>query len=173
MRPLLLLVAAGTLTGACAGQPALHSGLTTLAGKERALIAAAPPSRVSPFRRIWRSRAPWGYLKWDQERSSVVAGAPVGLLQAMRDELGRVNQRALAGGDAHLAVIIYRYRPEHFFGAARVEYEAVARDEQGALLWAVEDAIEASESLAESPADDEATIVARELAKKVRAEFRR
>lgn len=173
MKTAILILVAATLGTACAGPGSLHSGRTTLADKERAAMVAGPPKKGSPFRRVWRSRASWGYLKWDEDRSSTVAGAPAGLLQAMRDEVGRVNQRARAGGDAHLAVTVYRYRPEGFLSRSRVEYEAAARDEKGALLWAVEDVIEPSPDKAESLADDEASLIARELARKVRAEFGR
>lgn len=173
MKGPMLIVIAGAMAGACAGPGALHAGRTTLADKERVTVAAAAPRNGSPFARVWRSRASWGYLKWDEDRSSVVAGAPAGLLPVVRDEVGRINQRATAGVDAHLAVTVYRYRPEGFLRSALVEYEAVARDEKGALLWAVEDSIEPSDRMVESPADSETLVIARELARRIRQEFGR
>lgn len=172
LRTVLIPISA-MLVAACASA-GLHSGKTSLLPQETATVASqGKEAGSSRFRRFWKSPnlSSWRLLKWDQDRSSVVADAPAGLLQNVRDELGRLNQRDGRGGDLSLTVTVYLYRAGGWFSDPRANYEIVARDGKGKAVWVADDEVVARPELARSLVDPEEAVVAREIARKVREEF--
>ena len=89
----------------------------------------------------------------------------------MRDELGRLNQRAGAGEEIALAVTVYRFETEGTWSKPTAFYELVARDQRGKVLWAADDKVRATDDLAVSLVDPPSAIMAREILRKVREQF--
>jgi hypothetical protein len=90
----------------------------------------------------------------------------------MRDEIGRLNQRYRAGENISLAVTVYRFDKGGIWsGPPTAHYELVARDQQGQVVWAADDKVEAAASLARTLADTSSAIVGREVLRKVRQQF--
>jgi hypothetical protein len=167
--PLGGLVAAG-----CASTSRLHDGRTALAAPETAaVVSGANKGSGEGFRRLWKSSGfkPWRFLKWDQERSSAEPGAPAALLQALRDEIGRLNQRPANGDDLLLTVTVYLYRGGGWFSQPKAHYELVARNQAGKAVWVADDEVVARSELARSLADPEEAVVAREIARRIRQAF--
>ena len=170
----MLVASIGALAG-CASGTALHVGPSTLATRERATLAQAKPRNgQGGFRKSWKSPAikTWALLKWDSDHSSAVPGAPAGLLQAIRDELGRMNQRPATGESLTLVVTVYGYDRGGWFSPPSAAYELVARNSNGQAVWFAEDEVSAPPELAHTLADSAELILAREISRKVRVEFR-
>jgi hypothetical protein len=114
---------------------------------------------------------PWNLLRWDTSRSFAVSDAPGDLLQTIRDEIGRLNQRSGGGEDLVLAVTVYYFEKAGFWNGPVADYELVARDMGGGVVWAVDDKIEALEALAQALTDPPSAIIAREILRKLRRQF--
>jgi hypothetical protein len=173
MLRMLIIPLGGILVGGCAAA-GLHSGKTTLLPQETAtVISQGKDSKAGGFRRIWKSPTlhTWRLLKWDQDRSSVTADAPGGLLQNVRDEIGRLNQRDGQGEDLLLAVTVYVYRAGGWFSNPKAHYELVARDGRGKAVWVADDEVIARPDMARSLVDPEEAVIAREIGRKLREEF--
>lgn len=169
----LIVPLSGLLVGACASTE-LHPGKTTLLPQETAtVVTQGKETKPGGFRRIWRSPAlhSWRLLKWDQDRCSVASDTPAALLQNIRDEIGRLNQRDRQGDDLALAVTVYLYRAGGWFSDPRAYYELVARDGKGKVVWVADDEVVAKSELARSLVDPEEAVIAREIARKVRETF--
>jgi hypothetical protein len=168
----ILMVAALFGTAGCA--PAVfHDGRTTLARREQPCLASRNRGAKRHFRPVlscagMRSR---GLLRWDASKSFVVSDAPSDLLQAIRDEVGRLNESARLGEDLALAVTVYRFRRAALWHAPAAYYELVARDMRGQVVWALDDKIEAREELARTLVDPPSAIIAREILRKLRSQF--
>lgn len=171
---LLFVPIGGVVAAGCAASSSLHQGRTALAPPETAtVVARSEKGRGDGFRRSWKSPAlkPWRLLKWDQERSSVAPGAPAALLQTIREEVGRLNQRPASGEDLLLTVTVYIYRGGGWFSDPKAHYELVARDRTGKAMWVADDEIVARPELARSLVDPEEIVVAREIVRKIRQTF--
>jgi hypothetical protein len=167
-----LFAAAAICHLGCASSATLHTGKTTLASRERAVLARSAVRESDGFRRSWRRRGVQiGLVKWDGDRSSSVAAAPRELLQAIRDEIGRLNRYQRAGEEVRLSVTVFEWRRAFFTGTPEVGYEVVGRDRAGQLLWMAEDVIHASSRLAVTLAEEHEQIVARELARRLKKEL--
>jgi hypothetical protein len=114
---------------------------------------------------------PWNLLRWDASRSFAVSNAPVDLLETIRDEIGRLNQRPGFGEDLLLAVTVYRFKKAGLWNGPVADYELVARDMLGRVVWAVDDKIEAREELAQALTDPPSAVIAREILRKLRRQF--
>lgn len=170
MRP--VLVAATLLSVGCA--PAtFHEGRTSLALGERPYLAPRSGAASGVFQRFWQAPGsrPWGLLRWDESRSSAATDAPGDLLQAIRDEIGRLNQGPRYGEVLVLAVTVYRFARASLWNAPAAHCELVARDVRGQVIWAADDTIEAKEALAQSLVDPPGSIIAREILRKLRRKF--
>jgi len=152
--------------------PGFHEGRTSLARDEQACLMGGG-SGQGGFARFWRSPklVHWGFLKWQEDASWAAPAAPVRLLQAIRDELGRVNAQAGHGADLALAVTVYRFERAGFWSKAAASYELVARDQAGRVVWAADDKVEVRKELARTLADSASTIIAREILRKVLLEL--
>ena len=168
----ILMVAALFGTAGCA--PAVfHAGRTTLARSERACLAPRKGATSGIFVRFCDApeMRSWGLLRWDASKSFVVSDAPSDLLQAIRDEVGRLNESSRLGEDLALAVTVYRFRRAALWHAPAAYYELVARDMRGQVVWALDDKIEAREELAQTLVDPPSAIIAREILRKLRLQF--
>ncbi len=167
------LVMSVVLGGGCA--PAIfHEGRTSLAPAERSYLAPREGAPSGTFARFWqapRLRA-WGLVRWDESKSFAVRDAPGKLLQAVRDEVGRLNQEARTGEDVTLAVTVYRFTKGGFLNAPAAYYELVTRDVRGQVVWAADDKIEAAPDLAKTLVDPPSAIIAREILRKLRRQLR-
>jgi hypothetical protein len=168
----ILMVAALFGTVGCA--PAVfHDGRTTLAQREQPCLASRKGAPSGIFVRFCRApeMRSWGLLRWDASKSFVVSDAPSDLLQAIRDEVGRLNESSRLGEDLALAVTVYRFRRAALWHAPAAYYELVARDMWGRVVWALDDKIEAREELAQTLVDPPSAIIAREILRKLRRQF--
>ena len=171
---LVIVPISGIVAAGCATSTSLHGGRTSLASAEAAtVVAGAQKGSGDGFRRLWKSPGlkSWRLLKWDQERSTVAPGAPPALLQMIRDEVGRLNQRPANGEDLVLSVTVYVYRAGGWFSNAKAHYELVARNHAGKAVWVADDEVAARSELASNLVDPEEAIVAREIARKIRQAF--
>lgn len=165
--PLIVMVAAGCVP------PTFHAGRTSLASYERGVLEPRQATPKRAFARSWRSptMGEVGLLRWEGERSSACAAGPKDLLQAMRDDLGRLNQGAGIGEDLSVAVTIYRFERAGIWREPTAFVELVARDPVGRVVWAAEDGIEAKPELAQTLADTPSTIIAREVRRRTGQEI--
>ena len=127
---MVLVPLGGVLVASCATTSKLHEGHTALVSSESATAAAgAQKGGGDGFRRLWQSPGlkRWRLLKWDQDHSSVAPGAPPSLLQSIREEVGRLNQRPASGDDLLLTCTVYLYRTGGWFSNPKAHYELVAR----------------------------------------------
>jgi len=171
---MIIVPLGGIVAVGCATAPRLHQGSTALAVPETATVAAhAEEGSGDGFRRLWRSPAlkSWRLLKWDQDHSTAAVGSPATLLQTIREEVGRLNQRPAAGEDLVLTCTVYVYRGGGWFSNPKAHYELVARNQTGKAVWVADDEVVAKPELARSLADPEETVVAREIARKIRQAF--
>jgi hypothetical protein len=170
---MLIVPIGGIVAMGCATTPSLHPGRTALAATETATVARSEKIDGRGFRRLWRSPTfkPWRLLKWDQDKSAVAPGAPATLLPAIRDEIGRLNQRPASGEDLLLTVTVYLYRAGGWFSDPKAHYELVARNQAGTAVWFADDEVVAASSLARILVDPEEVLIAREIAGKVRQAF--
>ena len=170
MRVPFLMVA---MLGLGCAAPGFHAGRSSLVGPEQNHLQGkgGPPSAV--FRRFWQTTPPksWGMIRWDSARSWAVPSAPPDLLQSIRDEVGRLNQRAPLRDDVMVSVTVYGYEPQGYFAAARCKYELVVRDKAGKVEWAADDEIRPGKELAMSLVDTNAAMIGREVLRKIRDQF--
>ena len=166
------LLMAVVLSMGCAST-GFHEGKTTLGKSERGYLVAGKAAQEGPFDRFWRgpNLRPWGLVKWQEDRSWATSDAPKDLLQSIRDELGRLNQRAGNGENVALAVTVYRFEKSGMWKKPTAYYELVARDERGKVVWAADDKVRASEDLALSLVEPPSSTIAREILRKVREQF--
>jgi len=173
MRGLSFTALAAITVSACASSGTLHNGPTALHPEETTVVARSTERSAGGFRRVWRAPGlkPFGLIKWDQDRSVAAPPAPADLLQVMRDELGRVNQRRAKGDDVVLTVTVYAYDAGGWFSQPSAHYELVARNKKGQAVWAVDDEIAVRRDLALTLVDSDEVLLARELVTKIRQEF--
>jgi hypothetical protein len=168
----VLMVAALFGMAGCA-PTVFHDGRTTLARREQPCLASrkgAPSGIFARSCQVQQMRS-WNLLRWDASRSFAVSNAPVDLLETIRDEIGRLNQRPGFGEDLLLAVTVYRFEKAGLWNGPVADYELVARDMLGRVVWAVDDKIEAREDLAQALTDPPSAVIAREILRKLRRQF--
>jgi hypothetical protein len=164
---------AGLLAVVGCASTGFHEGRTSLRKDEQRYLVARKGTPKGVFDRFWES-ARWptiGLVQWDGEKSSACPEAPGDLLQSVRDELGRVNQRNRSGENIALAVTIYRYQKAGTWSKPTAYYELVARDPRGQVVWAADDKVVATEDLARSLVDAPSAIMGREILRKVREQL--
>jgi hypothetical protein len=168
----LLLVVVGI--GGCATTGPARPPRSTLTSGEVPLLAKSKEKDDGGFRRVWRSPElrTWGFIKWDVDQSSAAAEAPRDLLQAAREEVGRLNQDVSPGPDLRLAVNVYRFRRGGLFRKSAASCELVVRDDRGRLMWAANGQVDANPAVERSLADTEAVLIARELVRKIRVDLK-
>jgi hypothetical protein len=168
----LLVAVAFVLAGGCASGPRFHEGPTALGATERALLLAAAPKRDGGVTRFWRKAGVrTGLIKWAAGTSRAPSGAPPEMLQAVRDELGRLNQTSRAGETTYVTVTVFRWERGFWSHVPEAGCEIAGRDGAGRALWIGEDTVRADPELAKTLADGEELIVARELVRKLRKEL--
>jgi hypothetical protein len=170
MRVPFLIVA---MLGLGCATPGFHAGRSSLVGPEQNHLQGKASSPSAVFLRFWQATPPksWGMIRWDSARSWAVPSAPTDLLQAIRDEVGRLNQRAPLRDDVMVSVTVYGYEPQGYFSSARCKYELVVRDKAGKVVWAADDEIRPGKELATSLVDPEAAMIGREVLRKIREQF--
>lgn len=126
----------------------------------------------SGLERFWlRDGVAIGTIKWDVARSRAEASAPKELLQAIRDEVGRLNQAERAGEDIWITVNVYHWSVGLFSSTPRARIELIGRDRAGQVVWMGQGEIAAHSKLAKTLADSRAVIVAQEVVRKLREEL--
>jgi hypothetical protein len=163
----------GWLVAAGCASTSLHDGRTTLRKDEHGYLVARKGAPKSSFERFWRTPRPAsiGIVQWQEEQGWACPQAPADLLQAIRDELGRLNQQYRAGENISLAVTVYRFDKGAILRKPTAHYELVARDPRGQVVWAADDKIEATENLSRSLADTSSAMISREVLRKVREQL--
>jgi hypothetical protein len=171
---ILIVPLGGVVVVGCASTSSLHEGRSALGAPETAVVVAqSNKGTADGFRRLWRSPAlkSWRLLKWDQEHSSAEPSAPPALLQTIREEVGRLNQRPARGDDLLLTVTVYLYRGGGWFSRPKAHYELVARNQAGKAMWVADDEVVVRPELARGLADPDEAIVAREIARRIQQAF--
>ena len=152
-----------------------HEGRTQLSPEERGKIVQVKEAG-GPFQQLWKAPGfdgDWGLLKWDPDHSWAVADAPKDLLHLVREEVGQVNQEARQGENLSLTVTVYRFRKQGFLTNPVGYFELVARNQEGKAIWIALDRVKSTQSLANSLADSDSQIMARELRRKIRVAFQK
>jgi hypothetical protein len=158
----------------CAGKTTFHGGPTGLSPREQRALVAASRVRPEGFDRFWLRRScPFGLVKWSEERSRSVEGSPAGVLDLIRDEVGRVNRGNVLGETVYVNVVVYMWRERWFGRGARVGYEIVGRDRAGQIIWLGEDRVSVVREKAANLAEGDEVLLAREVGRKLSAELGR
>jgi len=136
--------------------------------KDEAATLAAKSAPLPSGARVWGglAKGQLGLVKWDS-RSSADQSAPKELLQAVRDEVGRINQRDPGPVNVRLTLEILRYA-RRFGGRGAGEFTAVARNQRGQMVWALADSVQPDESERQTAAESDAEVAARSLGKRLR-----
>jgi len=168
------VLGAVALAGGCATSP------SPLPERQHSALSEAewrPFSKLKPdpvaLERFWRrDDVRIGMVKWDSQHSRAVKDAPTGLLQNIRDEVGRLNApEGRTGEDVWVTVNVYRWKKPFFSKAHEAAVEIVGRDRQGQVVWMGQSAIRAEAHLAQTAADGPDTVVAQQLATHLRSEL--
>jgi hypothetical protein len=170
MRWSFLVVA--TFAVGCAST-GFHDGRTSLRKEEQGYLVARKGAPKAVFERFWQSAHPpsVALVQWQEEKSWACPEAPADLLQAIRDELGRLNQRSRAGENISIAVTVYRFEKAGTWSKPTAYYELVARNQKGQVIWAADDTVEAQDELARSLVESPSAIIGREVLRKVRQQL--
>lgn len=157
---------------ACATASPMPGGSqTVLSAAERSSLAAVRPDHVG-LERFWRrDGVAVGTIKWSQKDSKVVSAAPSDLLQALRDEAGRLNQAERVGENVWLTVSVYSWSTPMFTSTPRACVEVVGRDRAGQVVWMGQGKVIADARYADGLADSAAEIVAKEIVRRLRGEL--
>lgn len=168
----LILVGCLLAVGGCA-TPGFHGGRTALRKEEQGYLVARKGTPKGIFARFWASPRPtsMGLVQWQEDQSWACPQAPTDLLQSIRDEVGRLNQRFRLGEKVALAVTVYRFDRGGAWSGPTAHYELVARNPRGQVVWAADDQIEATANLARTLADTPSTMIGREILNKVRQQL--
>jgi hypothetical protein len=164
-----------TLLAATLSAADFHEGRTQLTPEERGKIVQVKDAG-GPFEQLWKAPGfdgAWGMLKWDPDHSWAVADAPTDLLDLVREEVGQVNQETRKGDDLNLTVTVYRFKRQGFLTNPVGYFELVARNREGKAIWIALDRVKSTQSLANSLADSDSQIMARELRRKLRVAFQK
>ena len=114
-----------------------------------------------------------GLIKWSEHQSQWVKEAPAGLLDLIRDEIGRVNRGEGDGETVFVSVTVFRWERGVFGRAPRVGYEVIVRDRAGQVIWLGLDRVVVPRERALNLAETDELLLAREVGRKLRAELRR
>lgn len=169
----ILKIGYALILGSALWAGTFHDGKTQLSPEEQSLLMQGE-SQSEDFLRCWTAPGFEGgchLLKWDSDRSTAVPDAPSDLLDRVREEIGRVNQKPGTGEDLALTVTVFRYKRGGFLTNPVGNFELVARDPKGKAVWIALAQEKSSQSKAESLADSDSQIMARELYRKVRQTF--
>jgi hypothetical protein len=169
----LTRIAIPALLAATLSAADFHEGRTQLTPEERTRLVQMKEAD-GPFEKFWKAPGfdgNWGLLKWDPDHSWAVADAPTDLLTQVREEVGQVNQESRKGEDLTLAVTVYRFKRQGFLTNPVGYFELVARNREGKAVWIAQDHVKSTQSLANSLADSDSQIMARELRRKLRVAF--
>ena len=169
-RAVLLGVAA--VAAACASTARFHPGATSLDAREQRAMMAVGRGRPDGFQRFWlRPKCQPGLVKWSVARSRSVPDAPAGVLDLIRDEIGRVNARPRGGEVVFVTVAVFGWERRWFGRAPRIGYEIVGRDRAGQVVWMGEDSLVAPRESALNLSEPDELLVAREIGRKLKAEL--
>jgi hypothetical protein len=166
-------IAIPALVAATLSAADFHEGRTLLTPEERTRFVQVKEGD-GPFEKLWKAPGfdgNWGLLKWDTDHSWAVADAPTDLLTQVREEVGQVNQESRKGEDLTLAVTVYRFKRQGFMTNPVGYFELVARNREGKAVWIAQDHVKSTQALANSLADSDSQIMARELRRKLRVAF--
>jgi hypothetical protein len=169
-----LMVAFLLIDPACASRSPFHEGPTGMNAREQKALLSAGGSRPRGFERFWLRRGcRIGLIKWSEHQSQSVKEAPAGLLNVIRDEIGRVNRGAGDDETVFVSVTVFRWERGFFGRAPRVGYEVIGRDRAGQVMWLGLDRVVVPRERALNLAETDELLLAREVGRKLRAELRR
>jgi hypothetical protein len=170
MRAAVLL--AGAVLGCASARLAPGEGALLSAHLRSRLIELQPGGDGERFARSGPGSSV-GLLQWNADRSSVSAACPRPLLQSIRDEVGRLNQRATEGDVATVAVHVYGCRGQWWWSPPVVQYEFTVLGSTGKHVSFGAGDVELHPRAFQSPADDPVEVVGRELRKRIARSLRR
>jgi hypothetical protein len=173
MQPVRRMILA-MLCAACAGRAAFHDGPTGMNAREQRALLSASRTRRDGFERFWlRPNCRLGLIRWSEQHSQSVKEAPIGLLDMVRDEIGRVNRFTGDGEMVFVSVTVFRWQSRFFGRPPRVGYEVIGRDRAGQVIWLALDWMVAPREQATNLAESDELLVAREVGRKLRKELGR
>jgi hypothetical protein len=169
------VVAAALLIGpACASRAVFDDGPTGMNVREQGALLSAGGSRPDGFELFWlRKSCRIGLIKWSERQSKSVREAPAGLLDLIRDEIGRVNRGAVDGETVFVSVTVFCWERRFFGRSPRVGFEVIGRDRAGQVIWLALDRVVVPRERARNLAESDELLLAREVGRKLRAELRR
>lgn len=152
----------------CASTASVTPGARLFDPKERKALQTGAEATQGERFRILRLPPSVGRLRWDPDQSEVGATCPGDLLQKIRDETGRLNQKVTEGTTISLTVHVDHCAPETLLSPPVVSYAFVLRNGQsGRSLVVGAGEVGVASALFESPADDRAAVVGREVRRRV------
>lgn len=150
-----------------------HEGKSALAPEERAAVLSIKEKEGSGFRLAWKNPEikTFGLLKWDADSSFAVTDAPPELLDAIRENIGKLNQKDRKGESLSLSVTVFKFKKQGFLTNPVAFFEIVARTKDGKAAWVVIDHVKSTQELAQGLSDTDSAIVGREVFRMMREEF--
>lgn len=150
-----------------------HEGKTALSSEEKAAVLNIKEKENTGFSIAWRNPEvkEIGLLKWDAENSYAVTDAHPELLDAIRDNIGKLNQKDRKGDPLMVTVTVYKFKKQGFVTNPVAFFEIVARTKDGKAAWVVMDRVKSTQELAQGLTDTDSLIIGREVYRKMREEF--
>lgn len=150
-----------------------HEGKTALNAEEKAAVVKIQAKENTGFAVAWKNPEvkEFGLMKWDPDSSYAATDAPPELLDSIRDNLGKLNQKDRKGDPVTLTVTVYKFKKQGLLSNPVAYFEIVARTKDGKAAWILLDQVKTSQALAQSLADTDSAIIGREIYRKMREEF--
>jgi len=159
--------------GYASAKEKFHDGKTTLSADEKAIVMKVKEKEDKGFSILWKNPniKEFGVMKWDSDSCFAVPDAPNDILDSIRDQVGKLNQKDRKGEEVKISATIFKYKKQSFLSNPVAYYELVARNKDGKTVWIAIDQIKPCQELATSLADTDSNIVGREIHRKIREEF--
>lgn len=150
-----------------------HEGKSALTAEEKASVLNIKEKDGSGFSTFWRNPEvkEFGLLKFDADSSYSIPDAPQDLLDSIRDNIGKLNQKTRPGDPLTITVTVFKFKKQGFLTNPVAFFEIVARTKDGKPAWIAIDRVKSTQELAQSLADSDSAIIGREVFRKMREEF--
>ncbi len=122
------------------------------------------------FRYSWKadSLKDFGLVKWDSTLAKAEKGVPVDFLPSVREAIGMLNQGRRSGDDLKVSVHAFAWHKAGFFSKAEYSIEILIRNKANEVVFGALDVVPVIPKKAESLADAESELAAREVASRLK-----
>ena len=168
-----LVVVASVLAVGCAST-GLHEGRTALRKEEQGYLVARKGAPTGTFRTVLDRETPVaiGLVRWQEDQSWACGQAPADLLQSMRDEIGRLNQRIVPARTFRWRLRCTASKRAVSGGVTGRSLRAGGARPAGPGGLGGRRQSRGRASLARTLADTSSAIIGREVLRKIRQQFR-